>query len=56
MICQNFEWANLYDLASLGFFVLVIGLMIVLICVKKWDEDSKTYQFLLVYNNNYDYK
>lgn len=53
---QNFEWTNLYDLASLGFFVLVIGLMIVLICVKKWDEDSKTYQFLLVYNNNYDYK
>lgn len=41
---------------SLGFFVLLIALMIALICVKKWDEDSKTYQFLLVYNTAYDYK
>lgn len=53
---QDFTWSNLYDLASLGFFVLLIGLIITLICVKKWDEDSKTYQFLLVYNTSYDYK
>jgi len=30
--------------------------MIIMICVKKWDDDTKTYQFLLVYDSSYDYK
>jgi len=53
---QNFDRSSNYYLASLGFFMLIVALMIIMICVKKWDEDSKTYQFLLVYNSSYDYK
>lgn len=56
MTFADFSWQDQLDLASLGYFV-ILGLMIIcLLCIKKWDTDSKTYQFGLVWSNEVDYK
>lgn len=52
----DFSWQDELDLTSLGYFVLLAIMMICLLCVKKWDADSKTYQFALVWSNEVDYK